>query len=265
MSDVARAVCEWLNKSGYPLEMAVAASLRHAGFGVVQSEYFQDLGSGKWRETDVIAYEEARGKACRAVFALVAECKGGKDKPWILFTSEDAYPPGLSVARRATTSAGESILNVLGLRSEVTSSPLFAVPPRPGHGLTLAFRDSEKSDHTHEALDSVCKAAIGFVRRLAAVEHETIIPFGWPAIVIDAPLVEAFLDGSGDLQVHQINEGLLIWKNPVVTRHTIVPIYTRNRFLELAPTLRTGALKFLELVAAENDRHPRTVQPKDAG
>jgi hypothetical protein len=257
MSDLSTKVSEWLNKSGYPLEMVVAKALQDAGFGVVRAEYFEEASSGKWRETDVVAYEERRGQTCRAIFALVAECKGGRDKPWVLFTSRDPYPSQLSVARRATTEGGESILNVLALNPDIAASQLFRVPERPGYGLTIAFRETDKSDHAYEALNSVCNATLGLLRRLDAVPNDRIIPFAWPVIVINAPLVEAFLNDDGEVQVVPIDDGLLIWKNPLITRHTLVAIYTKERFLAEASKLRGAALRFLELAAQENDRFPR--------
>lgn len=111
MNELRNKVSEWLTKNEYPLEMLVAQRLHRAGFGVVQSEYYEDPESGKWRETDVIAYEHHRGNTCRAVFSLVVECKSGKDKPWVLFTARDPYPEQLSVLRRASTEAGQSVLN----------------------------------------------------------------------------------------------------------------------------------------------------------
>jgi hypothetical protein len=256
MSELKDKVSEWLGKGGYPLEMRVAQRLQRAGFGVVQSEYYEDPESGKWRETDVIAYEHHQGKTCRAIFSLVVECKSAKDKPWVLFTATDPYPKQLSVSRRASTEVGRSVLNILSLNGELRRSALFAVPERPGYGLTIALRNNEQ-DAAYEALQSVCKAALGIVARHGAIATENILPFAWPVIVINAPLFESYLDSNGALQTESIEKGLLIWKNPLVSRHTIVQVYTEKAFFSEAEQYRSNVLAFLQAATAEHDRAPR--------
>jgi hypothetical protein len=249
-------VAKWLKDSGYSLEMAVAQAMQKAGFGVVQSEYFEDSDTSKWRETDVIGYCEHQSDTCRAIFSFIVECKSG-NKPWVIFTSSDGYPWELAAVRRAASDAGQSILTSLSFNSTVKASPLFEVPQRPGYGLTVALRDSEKSDATYDALNSVCKAALGQIKRIDAVPHERLITFVWPTIVINVPLFESYLDESGEPQVNQIKKGTLIWKNPMITRHTIVQIYTAEQFLFECPALFSAAGEFVKLAAAENDRSPR--------
>jgi len=246
----------WLADHGYPLEMEVAQSLKRAGFMVAQSEYLQDSDTGKWREADVVAYAESRGETCRAVFAVVVECKSEKSKPWVLFTNKDDYPASLSVSRRATSARGKSILNVLALRDEVKDSPLFRLPERTGYGVTTALR-SDNKDLAYGVLLSVGKAAMGIVKRLSTVPGDNLIPFAWPVIVIEAPLFESYLDDDGDFQLSAIERGLLIWRNPIIGRHTLIEIFRKDRFEADAPNLRKQALKFTAAAAAENDRAPR--------
>ncbi len=94
-------------------------------------------------------------------------------------------------------------------------------------------------------------------RILRAGAPRNIIPFAWPIIVINAPLFESYLDDEGELHVKEIKKGLLIWKNPIITRHTLVQIYTKDQLLSEAKEIRESALEFLKLAAEENDRLPR--------
>lgn len=48
-------VLEWINKSGFPLEMESAKAFRKAGFDVRQSATLLDLEERKGREIDVLA------------------------------------------------------------------------------------------------------------------------------------------------------------------------------------------------------------------
>ena len=94
--DLTTKVAAWLETSGYSLEMRAARGLIAAGFDVVQSEYFQDSDTNKWRETDILAHCETRGTSGgRPIFSLVVECKSGKH-PWVLFTSPNDGPFSLA-------------------------------------------------------------------------------------------------------------------------------------------------------------------------
>ena len=90
------------------------------------------------------------------------------------------------------------------------------------------------------------------------------MPLVWPVVVTDAPLFEAFLDEADQPQVRPIKKGLLIWRQPAVTRHTLVLIYTRECFLNEAAELRLAAKTMCELVVAEDARHTR-FKPKPGG
>ena len=257
MSDLVESVRSWLATSGYPLEMQVASAMQQARFSVVQSEYFEDPDSGKWRETDVIGYTDFRSDTCRVILALIAECKSAKN-PWVLFTSRDGYPRSLGIARRAASQKGESILNVLASKEELSHLPLFVVPERPGYGLGVACSSKDNHDAAFAALNSVCKASLGLIRRIESVGTENLIPFAWPILIVNAPLLEAFLDEGGDLRVQEVGKGLLIWRNPVIrSRHTLVQVYNIEQFLEEAADLRKCSIQFAEIAAEENDRSPR--------
>ena len=49
----------------------------------------------------------------------------------------------------------------------------------------------------------------------------------------------------------------LIWRNPAISRHSLVHVYTRDRFLKDISEIRSSALEFLELASSENDRSSR--------
>jgi hypothetical protein len=257
MTDYKEKVKEWLLKSGYPMEMEIAKGLEEAGFGISQSDYFEDSDTGKWRETDVIAYEQAVGDSCRAIFSLVTECKGAKDKPWVLFTSNDSYPQSLSVSRRVSNEYGESILRVLALKYEVKNSLLFELPKRPGYSLTAAKINGGNEDAAFHAVNSVCKASLGLAKKLSNVHGANIIPFVWPVMVINSQLFESYLSSDGELQLEPIEKGLLIWRNPILTTHSLIQIYTKDYFLKELSEIRECAVKFLEAAVSENDRAPR--------
>ncbi len=76
-------------------------------------------------------------------------------------------------------------------------------------------------------------------------------------IVINSDLFEAYLDSKGKLQVKSISKGLLIWKNPIINRHTFVQIYKKDQLFKEANEIHEKASEFLKLASEENDRSPR--------
>jgi hypothetical protein len=80
-------VHEWLEKTGFPLEMSAAAAFRRAGFFVRQSSTYPDPQTEKGREIDVLASDSDFLGDFETSFVI--ECKASK-KPWVVLRSADA-------------------------------------------------------------------------------------------------------------------------------------------------------------------------------
>ncbi len=76
-------------------------------------------------------------------------------------------------------------------------------------------------------------------------------------MVINSQLFESYLSSDGELQLEPIEKGLLIWRNPILTTHSLIQIYTKDYFLKELSEIRECAVKFLEAAVSENDRTPR--------
>ena len=87
MKTVLPKVQEWLEKTGFPLEMAAAAALRRAGFFVRQSSTYPDAQTDKGREIDVVASDSDWLGDLETAFVI--ECKASR-KPWVVLRSADA-------------------------------------------------------------------------------------------------------------------------------------------------------------------------------
>lgn len=249
-NDVVLQVTKWLKeKSGYPLEMRTASALGSAGFAVVQGDYFPDEKTGTLRELDVTGYVTRSESGLQVSIALLIECKSSMEKPWLLFTSSaQPYPPNLAVVRRSTTERGHRILQQLQFDAVVQNSPLFELPRDSGYSLAMAMREPGAKDVTYDALTSVCAATLGHLRRLDEVQ---VVAFDWPVIVISAPLLECTLDSANDVVVREIKRGVLIWRNPMLNRHTIVNIYTESAFNAEVAALHKAATEFADLALAK--------------
>ena len=241
-NDIQQRLKEWLDKGGYPLEMQVARTFRQKGFSVIQSDYFVDPESEKQREIDVVAFKEQRVDDTLLRISFVVECKVSKNKPWVLFTSDEVF---LSESRKVSQRF-TSLLGALFLRSlvhsqvdeDVAKSLLFALPKRPAYGVTNAF--TEGKDVPYEACMSVAKAAKAKVWKtdqFMAQSKKRVVEIAFPVVVIDALLFEVFLE-EDDIGLEKVDFGVLVWRNPVsFLPHTIIHIVTKNylgRFVQSA-------------------------------
>lgn len=202
---------EWLQKQGYPLEMEVASALSKKGLWVRQSSYYKDPESDKSREIDVICTEvEVLGMAA---LHFVVECKAS-EKPWILFSSKD-------------TLSNFNVLFALGILSDQARGALskhietegfwdlfawFNRNRRLGYSMTQAFTNSD---------DSVHSAVLGALKACLWLKKENSCPlfFAFPVVVVDAPLVECFLDDDGEMQVEEIPDGVLFFDGQLPNCH----------------------------------------------
>lgn len=260
--EIKQSLPSWLEKTGYVLEMTVARGLTAAGFEVLQADYHEDRDTNKYRETDVTGYVSESSANGQVTFSLVVECKSSADKPWVLFTYDHHYSETLAVVRRATNKAGRSILGTLQFQPQLQQLDLFRLPARAAYGITLGFRNPKEPDIVHMALNSVCAAALGFIRRLTDVTSQMQIPFAWPVLVTRAKLFDCFLDDKNEPVLIEVDRGTLIWKNPVLDRHTIVQIYSEQAFLKGTKSIFEEASTFVSLAAKENDRSPRVKEAR---
>lgn len=193
-------VREWLEKTGFPLEMAAAASLRQAGFFVRQSSTYADPQTDKGREIDVLASDSDWLGDFETSF--VVECKASR-KPWVVLKSNDAlasYNRLFSFAVM-TQSARVAISKALDRGDPV--SRYITRENSGGYGFRQAF--SEDADPAYSAAINVLKACHGLVGgRTPGVPEQNHVAF--PVIVIDAPLFECSLQDDGELLITEVQE-----------------------------------------------------------
>jgi hypothetical protein len=196
----------WLESQGYPLEMLVSSAFKKSGFSIRQSDFYADPETGISREIDVIATIEDLSSA--KFISYVIECKVSRDKPWVLFTSENLFEGwNIFFTRAVLTEKARKVL--IKAFSEDKDSPKFEWLREKlltGYGLTQAFTSGR--DITHEAIMSVSKGAIA---RKVEMDKDSggVFEVIFPVIIIDGRLFECFLDNSCSVQIREIEEGVL--------------------------------------------------------
>lgn len=191
-------VREWLNKSGFPLEMAAAASFRAAGFEVRQSHTYQDPQMDKGREIDVFAkWPDFLGVVD---ISFVIECKSSA-QPWVVLKSNEASANVGPLHAFAVMSpdAVEGLASRIGRLGAL--SLFFGKTPNCGYGFRQAF--GRDSDPAYVAAVSAFKAAAGVAGGRIA-DSIPRLAFCFPVIVVDAPLYEVSLASNGELELSEV-------------------------------------------------------------
>lgn len=210
-------VAAYLKKSGFPLEMRVAGEWEKAGFDVSQGVYYLDPETATARETDIVATKENLTNHAWLRFFAVVECKSSRE-PWVLFPRRG--PPLKPRPRIQAISVGPltgPYLSRISSRSDIAGLAVFMSEQRPAYGMVQAR--SDKPDQAYSALMSVSKSAAALLQELmSSSEVEESLELVWPMIITEAPLFEAELSTSGDLNIEPIKRGTLMWRHPTAGR-----------------------------------------------
>lgn len=193
-------VSAWLIKQGYPLEMEVASVLREEKFWVRQSTHYLDSESSKSREIDAIATDLEPTGMLQIHF--VVECKSG-DKPWLLLTSQHTLDNYNRLFALGVTSEDARRALVDKLEHLDAALPWYRKDGRVGYNLTQAFTSG--TDDAFKAAVGALKACLYLLQPGGSFTGP--FRFAFPAIVVESPLFECFLDDSGDIHLTQIEQG----------------------------------------------------------
>jgi hypothetical protein len=217
-----------LNKSGYPLEMRVAArAARHTSKRIRQSVIYVDGESGKLRETDVVAqWRVTIPSETRTTFInLVIECKS-KPRPWVVFQSSvpDVHDdPQVNLAW--TPQQAYPADNWLADRVEkYTENPSRArtIFSTTDHGLAtgiveVTFEGDDRSSEANKAWSAVqaaVSAALGVQdqTRLGKLKlpNRSISTLFLPVVVTSGLLFRCWLDEKDQVDAEEIDRASVL-------------------------------------------------------
>ncbi|WP_440975052.1 hypothetical protein [Pseudoxanthomonas winnipegensis] len=200
-------VHEWLEKSGYPLEMEVAAHLHSNGFSVTPSFIYTDEETGKNREVDIVASKSDKMGFTHAGFVI--ECKSTPN-PWVVFKSTDTNNLGGSlIGLSLHTETAEPALR--RLRSN-PSNIMWSLQRRNiGYGLREA--SSGQNDAAYSVSTSLVKASKAWLSSPRVARPR--IAFAFPILVVDSPIFECSLDDKHQIVLTEVSESLFVFSPPI--------------------------------------------------
>lgn len=248
----------WLKTQGYPLEMQVAQTFQDQGATVFQSDYYVDRSTGESREVDVVASWQLNLDLPETVLAricFVVECKSSRDKPWLLFTTEGTGLAGPArVVQRAASTLGHHALSLVARNREVQAVDILQVPESAAYSLTQAFTSG--NDVCYAAASAVADAAAA---RANEDDHQmtlrgrlNILEIIFPVIVTEARLFETALTDMREIALTEVNESVLLWRNPVISAaHTIIHVVNADGLAEFVARAEESARSLLKLLSGE--------------
>ncbi|CAM2149572.1 Restriction endonuclease type IV Mrr domain-containing protein [Pararobbsia alpina] len=246
---------EWIQKTGFPLEMDVASAFRKVEFDVRQAGIFVDRETNKGRELDVVASDPDSFGIIEVSFVI--ECKASSN-PWVVLTSEDALA-------RFNRIFAFGVLSKDAMAAVVSrqpgKSPWFAKhvsrSDRCGYGLRQAFAGN--NDSAYSAAMSAIKGCHDLARRdLGDIPRLT---FTFPVIVIDAPLYECSMDNNGELLLSAVDESEFLFSARIPDAvSTCVKIVQRGHLPAFASRMKTLARDTrIEFAKEEQDAFGRLI------
>lgn len=249
-AELRKRVLDWLASQGFPLEMEVARAFQIHNFRVTSSDSYQDFDEGTTREIDVTASRHSDiGYPVLFEVGCRIECKLAGDKPWMLFVNK-AKPDVLLHENFISSKMARSFFLDLHYKktqmNTIYKSPLIR-PEYVGHGLTQVSFSDKSADVPYKATMSAIKSSVARVIELDQIKGDSSAVCGviFPTIVIGGMLFECFLDSDSNVQLEQVNSGVLHWKgNTPVHASPFVHIVTKaalepfiSEFDKLAGTL----------------------------
>jgi hypothetical protein len=247
-------VREWLEKSGYPLEMQVAREFRRAQFRVSQAQFYLDPESHQYREIDVVASrsESVDGRIIQIQF--VVECKVSRDRPWMMFVGEDRprehFNPVSRIMFGPCNKAGVVLRGVLSSAKDLHGLPLFMDDRQTAYGVVQAFKDG-REDASFAAVMQVGKAATVLANEplfggLNLGLKKTPATIAFPVIVLDGRLFEAGLDQSGQVVVKETYQCTLVNRNPQLgAALALIPVVAKEALADFVAGTATTCNEIL--------------------
>lgn len=215
---------DWLEKGGYPLELYVAKELRSLGFNCFKSQFFQDSESGKAREIDVVGLELLQNSLEQSLsLKLIIECKKSSH-PFVVLcdkSDEDSIIENTISANWITNRNGVFLMMARMIEADKGNDYFANLPGtkilndkcRRGYSLVQAHQQNDS--HIYAEVYKLVKAYQCEIKRDEDYYNEMIsnekskreVECSYdahvPVLVIDAPLVETYLDGNGEIFIEE--------------------------------------------------------------
>lgn len=262
MSDKQKNILKWINEQGYPFEMFCKNMLSKHGFSVVQSPYYEDMETSKFREMDFLATKFKIVNGVTFNISLVIECKTSRDKPWIIFTS-NAY-------KGAKDEIPEYIFGTTNAKVLLNNAPIikeFSLlrfnPKAVGFNVTQCF--TQGKDIPFECVSNTSKACEYLVKK-SIESYRPFCNFYFPVVAIDAEFYNCSSNSESELELTNTDiQKLITVKSYSRRKYTLHNLVTKTKFEEFSKKLSIEIDQLFENINSQmitiSIEHPGNLKP----
>jgi hypothetical protein len=236
-------IADWLNEGGYPLELYVARTLRGLGFNCSKSPFFNDTETEKPREIDIVASVSAQNESMQTLDTkLIIECKKSTNAFVVLCDSpaEDALLRNVIFGNLSTDNRDDKFVALpffpLIDSGEKDFSKFFPTPrlnTKCRLGYTLLQAHQKGDSNIYSEIYKLAKArqfevqkdvefreeVINDLDSYSREEMENTFYAHVPALVIEAPLVEVYLNDTGETVIEEKEISSIKIRLPWIPEH----------------------------------------------
>ncbi len=223
--ELAGKIATWVERSGFALELRVARAFAQAPHlprepfteigpvEVTPAKMYRDRTENKWRETDMLAEVHSQRDQNR-VLRVVAECKSGAGKPWVVFTDPHRSWVTDDDAFSGFLFRWAGALDVHKIWKSARGAP--CLPAKvTGYALAEArFTEDQNQkqptdpDVPYRAVRQAMAAAMSLHEEERA-DADTYVRITVPIVVTAAPIFECSLSQTGEVLTVPVNYAAL--------------------------------------------------------
>ncbi|MCW3789701.1 hypothetical protein [Plebeiibacterium sediminum] len=242
---------EWINKTGYPLEIFTESVLSKYDYKIINSEIYQDKENNISRELDLFASKswDIEDFKVNLDIHLLIECKKST-KPFLLLKNNSIKEEKLSLGEIYGSNDLLSMIFLTGSPTEIDVPGKF----ESGFKLIQAFNTSDET--IHKAVNTLLKSFNHFISKEKEYEDDyktdNVHSIVLPILIIDAPFYALGLNKDSELEINEIETGILKHRshlNRFENDTFPITIITKNKVEDFAKSINIfGELFFKYLV-----------------
>lgn len=198
-------ILEWLQKTGYPLELYGESILSELNFNIINSHMYVDFEKNINRELDLLANLSTKKEDVYLEINLLIECKKS-EKPLIVLANNNFKKNHISFGEYLT-------INNPHCRTIMGISPEIEMPGTCSYGFKIIQAFTDGDELINKASNTLIKSYHDF--NLQEAELLTVYMEGnvhslvLPILLIDAPLFELALNDEKVMEMKEIDSCIL--------------------------------------------------------
>lgn len=228
MKSIENKLLEWINKTGYPLEIYAESILSANGFKNENSYIYYDEKNQISRELDILAYKdwnynpEKPNKCIYCTITLLIECKKST-KPFILLQSRSNSCAPYNIKEIIYS---DDYMCLAILQKGFPCKIPITTKDKRGFKLIQGFTDSDET--IHKAMNTLIKSFDYEAHRLNHNKEDYTRENSYniiiPILLIDAPFYCLQLDQNENISITELKHGIVNQPTTLKESHETFPI-----------------------------------------